>query len=68
MKSHNLIFGSLCGVLWLWSLVTKQEVVISILIGILTIFLFFFDDLLYKPIELIGWNLKEVKQEAMQSK
>ena len=59
MKAYNAFFGALILCIWIYSLRYKWGIAINILLGILAIFIFFFDDLLYKPINLVGWEIKK---------
>ena len=57
MNTINFILGCIVGFVWMASLYLKWGVLISISFGILMLIFFFLDDLLWKPINLIGWKI-----------
>ena len=63
MKIINYIlsFGMLG--LWIYSLIANLGILVNIGIGILIPIMFLFDDLLYKPIDLIGWKVVETQKQ-----
>ena len=44
----------LLGCLWIYSFYAQLGVALNILLGVLFIFICFFENILYKPIDLIG--------------
>lgn len=60
MKIYNWILGFGMLGLWIYSLIANLGVLVNVGIGIMIPVMFLFDDLLYKPIELIGWKISKV--------
>ena len=67
MKIIKYTMMILAGCLWVYSLYAQLGIVLNILLGILFIFICFFEELLWKPIDLIGWTIAETETQA-QSK
>jgi hypothetical protein len=61
MKILKYIVITLSGCLWIYSLYAQWGVLINILLGIQFIFICFFESLLHKPINLIGWTIAETE-------
>ena len=67
MKIIKYTMMILAGCLWVYSLYAQLGIALNILLGILFIFICFFEELLWKPIDLIGWTVAETETQA-QSK
>ena len=59
MKGINIVLGMVSFGIWAYSLYDNWGIAISIILGIMGLIFLFLDDLLYKPINLIGWTIKE---------
>ena len=67
MRWYNIVLGIGMFGLWIYSLVSMQDVLVSIGLGICSVIMFSFDDLLYKPINIIGFSFEE-KSEHKKKK
>lgn len=52
----------LSGFLWIYSLVLLQNIYLSVLLGLQFVCVCFYESLLYKPINLMGWNTTKLKK------
>jgi len=66
MKIINILFAIITFIVWGYSLYDNWGIAINIMLGIMGLIFLFLDDLLYKPINLIGWTIK--KQSSGETK
>ena len=66
MKVYNIIFSIIIFLIWIYSLINKWGLALNILLGIMFLIVLFYDDLIYKPIELIGWTLQDKQIEGKE--
>jgi len=66
MKIIKYTMIILAGCLWIYSLYAQLGIALNILLGILFIFICFFEKLLWKPIDLIGWTIAETETQGGQ--
>jgi hypothetical protein len=58
MKIINIILAFGVFVIWLISLIKEWGLGVNVLLGIMFPLILFLDDLISKPINLIGWEIK----------
>ena len=68
MKGINIVLGIVGFGIWGYSLYNKWGITINIVLGLLSLVMLFFDDLLYKPIDLIGWMISKEEKTSGEMK
>ena len=61
MRKYNIIIGGIFIFMWAYTLIFFEELFLSLIIGVLGIFILFLDDLIHKPLDIIGWTIAEDK-------
>ena len=68
MKGINIVLGMVGFGIWGYSLYDKWGIGINIILGLLSLLMLFFDDLLYKPLDLIGFIINKEEKSLGDKK